>query len=250
MKNAVKLITLLLFIAAAAEARINVFEPWHPGQDTKIGNIYSFQYIGSVLFGEKLQEVPFQLSYVTSKDMEVGGRWGVKNLEGNFGISDLLLGLKYSFLEETINKPGVIGEAAVSLPTGDQNKGLGTGSVGLLLNWALEKKIEYLTGYFGLGMAMYSENSDKVQVGNIFSYRIGASYPYQKDLRLHFEFKGFNHGALKIGGQSIGDTYQELYLAPGANYMVKNSDRIISGALLFGLTSQSSKLGFILSTNF
>ncbi|MFH1367782.1 MAG: transporter [Elusimicrobiota bacterium] len=250
MKKTAKLIVMMLFFAGAAEARINMFEPWHPGQDSKIRSEFSFQYIGSVLFGDKLQEIPFQLSYTAGKNIEVGGRWGVKNFDGHFGISDLLLGMKYGFLEETINKPSVIGEIGFSLPTADQNNGLGTGSVGLLLNWAIEKRIETLTGYFGLGMAMYSENSDKVQYGNIFSYHVGAGSQYNKLLRIHMEFKGFNHGAAKTAGIQTLDNYQEMYLAPGANYNWTKQNMILSGSLLFGLTPESHKLGFIISSNF
>lgn len=239
----------LVVFSALSYARINVLEPWHPGQDTKIGTLDSFQYNAAVMFGEKLQEVPFHLTYNTSRKMEVGGRWGIKNADGHFGISDLLLGMKYSFIEESINKPGVIGEAAVSLPTADHKNGLGYGSVGLLLNWAIEKRIEHLTGNFGIGLSMYGENSDKLQPGSIFSYHVGVSYPYSKLTRLHMEFKGFNHGAPKVAGIS-GSTYQEMYLAPGFDYVLEKRRAVLSGALLFGMTPESHDLGFILSAGF
>lgn len=240
----------LLLVSALCSARINVLEPWHPGQDTKIGRMYTYQMAGGFLAGDQVQEIPFHFTYVSGPHTEVGGRWGLKNANGNFGINDLILGMKYSFLEESPYKPGVIGEVAASLPTADYKKGLGTGSVGLLFNWAMEKRIEDIIGYFGLGMNFYSENSDNVQPGNIFSYHVGGSYAYTKQWRLHLELKGYNHGISKTKGVKTAESFQELYLAPGANYIYADRELTLSSALLVGLTSESHKLGFIFVANF
>jgi hypothetical protein len=239
----------LFFLSAPLEARINVLEPWYPGLDTSVGDVYSYQAGGSFLAAERTLEVPFYLSYVPDPRLEAGGRWGVKLFEGKAGINDLLMGLKYRFMQESDQAPAVIGEAAVSLPTGDSKNGLGTGSVDLLLHWALQKQIQQVTGYFGLGMRLNSENGDNVRQGSVFFYHAGAGYDYRPGLRLYGELKGFNHAEMKVSGLAVGNSsYQELYLAPGADYTC--CGYVFSGALLIGLTPESNDLGLLVSTRF
>ncbi|OGS19537.1 MAG: hypothetical protein A2219_02315 [Elusimicrobia bacterium RIFOXYA2_FULL_50_26] len=245
-----RFICLVIFLSTPTlvQARINVFEPWFPGQDSKIYNDCSYQLLGSFIAGERLIELPLQFSYFSGAKTEVGGRWGLVSVDGRTGISDLIIGGKYAFLEESHRGPAVIGEAALILPTADSKNGLGQGSVGALLHWALEKKIEKTTGYFGLGIRLNSENADHVRPGNVFFYHAGASRLLRKRWRIHGEIKGFNHGSSSVSGATASG-WQELYLAGGANYRLSDS-RTISSALLIGLTPESHDLGFIISTSF
>lgn len=239
-----------LLLALPLEARINLFEPWYPGQDTGIGPLYSYQPVAAILKGDAFTEVPFSFSYMARNNLEVGGRWGIRSFSGHTGISDLLLGAKYQFTNGTSEEmPRVIGEAAFSLPTADSKQALGTGAVSLLLHWSLEKQIREFTGYFGLGVQLNSENSDKVKLGNIFSYHVGARYPYNDQWKLYGEFKGFNHAAPEFSGTTVGESFQELYLAPGADFLYRK-DLTISGALLIGLTPESHHLGLLIGTTF
>jgi hypothetical protein len=240
---------LMAALAAPSSARINIFEPWQPGLDTRIGTLYSYQATAGLIRGERLLELPVSFSYTADQRMEVGGRWGIRSLAGETGISDLLLGLKYQFLQETADQPYIVGEAGVTLPTADEDAGLGTGTVGLQLDWELEKSIDPVTTYFGLGIQLNSENSSKDRPGNIFSYRIGASYPYRDPWRLYGEFKGFNHGVSRVNGIEAAESYQELYLAPGVTYAYSKRT-LLSGALLIGLTPESHKIGLLVNGTF
>jgi hypothetical protein len=238
-----------MFSAPYLYARINLLDPWHPGQDSSIGKTNSYQALGLFRAGEYFYEVPFHFSYITGTKSEVGGRWGIISVKGKTGISDLVLGAKYQFITGEGNKPAVIGEASLSLPTADHKRGLGLGAAGFNVHWALEKEIDNFMGYFGLGFGMSAENSDNIKRGNMFYYHIGASCPYKKNYRIHAEFKGYNHGDTEVSGTSLSDSYQETYLAPGLNYYwTKN--KTVSAALLIGLTKESDDLGLIVSCNF
>ncbi|MBN1622063.1 MAG: transporter [Endomicrobiales bacterium] len=245
-------LVLILFLSLSAgclQARINILDTWHPGQDSAIKEVNSYQLIASFRTGEYFSELPFHFSYVISQKAEAGGYWGVKTVKGKIGLNDLKLGVKYQFLDGSGDKPAVISEIAISLPTGDHKRALGTGGVGLQLHWALEKEISSLIGYFGLGFETTSENPDKLKLGNVFYYHIGTSFPYQKNYRVHTEIKGYNHADNELNGTNLSDSYQEVYFAPGINYKwVKN--RIVSVALLFGLTKQANDLGFLISCNY
>jgi len=249
---------LLTLVAALASvvltvvpllARINLFDPWYPGIDSHIGPLYSYRSTIGLIRGERLIELPVSMTCVSQPRIEVGGRWGLRSFAGNTGINDLQLGMKYQFVEETAEQPFVIGEAGIVLPTADADHGLGAGAVGLLLNWALQKNIDILTGYFGLGVQVNSENANRDKPENVFFYRIGASYPYREPWRLYGEFKGFNHGIARIKGVDVGESYQELYLAPGASYVYDNRT-LLSAALLIGLTPESQRIGLLISTMF
>ena len=240
------LVASLLMLASNLQARINILEPWHPGQDSTIGLKDSCQMIAAARSGERFFEVPYQFSYAADRQFEVGGRWGILSVPGAVGINDLAIGAKYQFIDGKGDKPAVIGEAAVSLPTGDSTKGLGTGAVGAWFHWALEKKFSDKVAYFGLGLNINSKNSDKLKLGDVFYYHIGASMPYKANMRLHAELKGFNHGNAQLDSVSLNDEYQELYLAPGINYFWKKKS-VISGSLLIGLTPKSSDIGILIS---
>ncbi len=246
---AVAICAAVFFSLAPSEARINLFEPWQPGVDTSVGMPYSCQPSAYFVSGERFFEIPAQFTYVSGPGTEVGGRWGIRSVSGNTGISDLLIGMKYQFTAKKGERPGIAGEAAVSLPTADYGRGLGTGAAALLLNWALEKDVRNVTGYFSLDARLNAENSDRVQEGNMFSYRLGAGWPYRERWRFFGEIKGFNHGKTKIAGTAPGSAFQELYLAPGMTY-AWTPRRTVSAALLLGLTTRSSTLGFLAGCTF
>jgi hypothetical protein len=238
--------TVCILLSSKVNARINILEPWHPGQDSSIAQPDTYQAIVEARSGERFFEVPCQLDYVAAPQLEVGGRWGIISVPGATGIDDLQIGAKYQFLDGGGERPAVIGEAAVSLPTADNTRDLGTGAVGAWFHWALEKKIGDKVGYFGIGLNINSENSDKLRLGDVFYYHIGASMPYKGNYRLHAELKGFNHGASQLNSVSQQDEYQELYLAPGINYFWKKKT-VISGSLLIGLTPKSNNIGILIS---
>lgn len=247
------LLPVLLTLAALAslcEARINVLEPWHPGLDLSAGALHSSALSPRFLWGERFLEIPVEYNYVTSQNIEVGGRLGVMSRAGKVGINDLMLGGKYLFFKETGQSPAVTGEAAVSLPTGNFSDGLGTGSVDLLIHWLAGKKFANLDGTFGLGMRFNSENSDKFSAGNVFFYHLGASQAYNPDLRIYCELKGATHGKGKYNTAEIdGSNYNELYFAPGADYKLDNKTTL-NASLLIGMTSKSQDLGLLVSTKF
>ena len=233
-----------------AYARINVLELWHPGQDTTVLTLNKYTVHAGMKTGEHFIELPVFFSYGSTDRLEVGGRWGIISHDQTTGISDMLIGLKYQLLKGEKDHPSVIGETAVSLPTADYNNGLGTGSVDIMVHWALEQKVERIMASFGLGLLLPSKNPDDIRPGDVFFYHIGGSLPYQPFQKVHLELKGLNHADTEIAGTRQRQSgYQELYLAPGITY-VWQKQTTVSCALLIGLTPESHGLGFLISGNF
>jgi hypothetical protein len=257
MKKLFVLFVLALIVVSplVCEARVNVFEPWHPGLDMVVGAPHSSQLEARYIVGERFWEIPAEFTYVTSRNIEVGGRWGLRSRVGNVGLGDLMLGGKYLFINETEEAPGVAGELAVSLPTGKFSDELGTGSVDFLMQWLAKKKFRSVEGAFGLGMRFYSKNSDKYTAGDTFFYQLGISGAVKRSnlkeiTAWYCELKGANHGNAKYDGTTIGNSdYQELYLSPGADIVVQRSLKL-NTSLMIGLTEKSSDLGLLISTRF
>jgi hypothetical protein len=245
----------LFCLAIVTEARVNLLDPWYPGQDCRLVQPGTFDTQVSLLRGERMLELPVSVSYAVDRPLEVGARWGVKHVDDVTGINDLILGLKYVVLTSEEHAANICGEAGVQLPTADSSNGIGTGAVALILHWTLQKQLKKETGYdissfFGLGYTINSENSDKLQLGNVFWYHIGAAYDYDAALRFYGELKGFNHTPVKVAGTTVDDSdFQELYLAPGADILFKNN-MVLTTAILIGLTPTSNDVGILLSTRF
>jgi hypothetical protein len=149
-------------------------------------------------------------------------------------------------LRDSVYAPG-----APTVIFSDESQDLSRLESSLLLHWAVEQKIEAVTGYFGIGVTVNGKNADGFQPGNVFSFHAGAGMPMQnrKDFVLYAEIKGANHGHSSYKGTTAIDPYQELYLAPGVEYLLF-AKYPVSAALLVGLTPKSSDLGVSLSTGF
>ena len=98
LKKVSVLMLLMLSASLPLQARLNVFEPWHPGNDMTIIEKDSYEYMGSILIGESYWELPFAISCNATDKMEVGSTIGILNLDiasgTELGISDLLIGMK------------------------------------------------------------------------------------------------------------------------------------------------------------
>jgi hypothetical protein len=243
---------VILFVIACSlplEARVNILETWVPGINTTVNPVDTYELRGTFRAGEYLYEVPAEFDYVAVPNLEVGGRWGIISNGTKMGINDLMIGAKYLLVDGAGTKPAIVTEAALSLPTADYASNLGTGGVGLFLHWAMQKSIQDVNAYFGLGIQVNSKNADDVRQGNVFYYHIGAGFP-SPYLEIFTEIKGYNHTKTMVNGNDVPESdYQELYFSPGSAY--KLNDRMtIYTSLLVGLTPRSHDLGISVSTNF
>jgi hypothetical protein len=136
---------------------------------------------------------------------------------GHFGVSDVSLALNYNFIQN--DRFAVAFRSAFTLPTGDENQGLGGGQFA----WT-----PYLLGavrvgagdiYAGIGEEL-GDDTDQ------FTYTIAGAYPFGKFVGV-LELTGFTGGG--------EDT---LYLAPGA-YWVPTDHFQVGIGVPIGLTNDS-----------
>ncbi|MBI3012988.1 MAG: hypothetical protein HYY63_05110 [Elusimicrobia bacterium] len=209
--------------------------------------------------------VPYQMTYGFLEKLEVGGSWGVhwvdrKNKNAQFGVGDLAFAARYRIFDADRQErmPGLDVEAGLSFPTASFEKGLGAGGLGVLFGWGIVLPFDPIRTHIGLGYRFYTENSDNIEVGSLFSYAVGVSgpvsifHPAQKfweSLKFSAEVKGLNHARNKISGNKTGPTPDELYLSPGLIWNLKKGWNLHS-SLLIGLTQDSSDFGMNLDLRF
>jgi len=90
------------------------------------------------------------------------------------GLGDTTLSATYGLLYDAQSSLGFDLTGKLKLPTGDEQRGLGTGSVDQTLQVELYKTIDRITGFGTLGYTNFGD-SDVVQLKNAFHYEIGAS---------------------------------------------------------------------------
>jgi hypothetical protein len=90
------------------------------------------------------------------------------------GIGDSVLSASYGALYDQQSQLGLDLTAKLKLPTGDEQRGLGTGSVDKTLQGELFKTIDRLTVFGTLGYTFFGD-SDVVELKNAWHYEVGAS---------------------------------------------------------------------------
>ncbi|MFH2070825.1 MAG: transporter [Elusimicrobiota bacterium] len=237
--------TLILTAASGVHSRVNFIETFKPGVDLSSVQPNKYNLSANIIIGSggknrDFFELPFIFTYGAEKKLEAGIRFGMASYGAETGISDLSIAAKYQFFRHAAEQPGVSAEFGFSLPTGDYKRGLGTGGVGILMAWLIQKQIDEITGHFLLGYKVHTENPDKIRMGNELMYTLGAKHKIKKDITIVGEIKGINHGYAYLSGTPLLQTgYQEVYLAPGVEYTLDNEFDFYGGILL-GITGNSN----------
>jgi hypothetical protein len=93
-------------------------------------------------------------SYILQKD----NRKALKGASGAVGIGDIAFSGKALLREEGQWAPTIAGRVALKLPTGDEDRALGSGEVDLGLGLALEKTLGPVRLYFNTGLTIPTGN--------------------------------------------------------------------------------------------
>lgn len=93
-------------------------------------------------------------SYILQKDR----RNALQGTSGAVGIGDIAIGAKVLLREEEQLAPAIAGRFALKLPTGDDDRALGSGEVDVGLGLALEKTFGPVRMYFNTGLTIPTGN--------------------------------------------------------------------------------------------
>lgn len=144
---------------------------------------------------------------------------------GRGGIGDSVVGLKYRLLDEADAIPAVLGGLTLQLPTGDEDRGLGTGDVEVGLLVAASKTLGPVTLTWNGGYTFVPRDRD------LEFWTLAASFEYR--VTAAWSVVGEVVSTLSTG--SSGDT---AVIRAGATYAVHPRVRL-DAAVGFGVTRDS-----------
>jgi hypothetical protein len=92
--------------------------------------------------------------HLFSEVLQKDGRTALKGTSGAVSIGDIAISAKALLRDETRWSPAIAARAALKLPTGDEDRALGSGEVDLGLGLALEKTLGPTRIYFNAGLTI------------------------------------------------------------------------------------------------
>ncbi|MBI4396160.1 MAG: transporter, partial [Elusimicrobia bacterium] len=244
---------LWIFSASTALARVNGLEPWSPGVDFEFSRTAwtreAFLRTGSG--ADDFLEGDLAVRYVPNPRWELEGKAGYIALdrlqppENASGVNDFAFGAKYNLTPKSGRRSAkLIGEAGLTLPTGNSRRGLGSGGWGFSGGLGLRYPVQAMHAYSYLGADLFSKGN-KTHMGNIFRYVFGTEYPLRKKFSVTMDVRGALHGKDKIQGVRSKNAVQEIYFAPGAFWQPKKNLWRLQSTLLIGLSDESYDVGWM-----
>jgi hypothetical protein len=175
--------------------------------------------------------------------------------EEDNGMEDMRLNYRLQALTEDEWTPAFAPRLSLVLPTGDSDKGLGTGVVGYETNLPFSKIIsDRWTLHFNAGMSVFPNARDH----HLTNYNLGASaiYAVSRDFNLMLEtVAGWNEDIAEseLAPEPTVDRATTALVSPGARYAfnLPNDAQLVVGlALPIGLTSDSPDWGMFFYCSF
>lgn len=243
-------------------SQINFFNIYKPSQEVLCCpvNVYGLElqmnYLIIDINTAELQ-IPVSLYWGVMEKFEIGAQFaGISRSrleEVSKGVSDLLFGAKYNFLKETkeplSTRPSVSAEIGFSLPTGDYKKNFGTGGIGLIIHWLVEKEMvlrskHYYNLLISLGYKYNTSNPDKLRIGESLFYTFGSYFNVSESFRLSFGVKGENKKSDEINSRRVEHTEKfDSYIYCGVTYDL-DIYRKFFASISAGITDTSKNLIF------
>ncbi|MCS7151680.1 MAG: transporter [Endomicrobia bacterium] len=264
MKLGIKTVYSLIFnliLLNVIQAQINFFNIYRPFQSTLCCpvNVYGLMLeMNYYLIGSNKAElkIPVGLYWGATDSLEVGFEIaGVSRSERDDvdkGISDMLIGIKHLITKEqngSVNIPTISAELGFSLPTGNYKEKFGTGGIGIIVLWMIDKEVILKTQHWfnltiNLGYRYYTRNPDKYKVGDSFFYTFGSNFQLTDELKVSFGLKGENKKNDEENSSKILNTEKfESYISSGISYDIDEYRRFFTG-LSFGITKDAKNLVF------
>ena len=153
--------------------------------------------------------IPLYFNYAITDDLEVvytipivdytiKSRILWKNDISESGCGDSTLGFKYKIFDNpTYQTRGAIG-LGFKFPTGNDDKGLGTGETDFTIYTAFSKNFERIVAHLNLGYTMTGDPNTRYYPDGLadkFFYNIGIEYPHTHNVTVMAEIAGEDWGA-------------------------------------------------------
>ena len=175
--------------------------------------------------------------------------------ENDSGMADMRFNYRLQVLMEDEYTPAFAPRFSLVLPTGDRDKGLGTGVVGYETNLPFSKMIsDRWTLHFNAGMSVFPNVRDH----HLTNYNLGASaiYAVSRDFNLMLETVAGRNEDIAEGvfvPEETLDRTTTAIISPGARYafnLPNDAQLVVGAAVPIGLTSDSPDWAVFLYCSF
>ena len=209
-----RFVTIALALLAIGAPRLYAPPPLVTG-DVPTADKQSFEwYLGGRYqeseSGEPARLLPFtELVYGVSDRQEL--TFEIAGLsKGHYGINDAVVGTKYVFLKESVQRPGIAGSFELKLPTGDESRGLGSGEFDYDLRLRAQKTWSWFTGIGNVGYTFVTDpefGGVTTSTENVWLLTFGQEYQVGRQTKLLSELyfvsreepSGHNRFAANVG---------------------------------------------------
>ena len=145
------------------------------------------------------------------------------------GFGDLQLNYRYQLSFEGAERPAIAPRASLILPTGNEQKGLGSGSTGFQFNLPVSKIVsDNLTLHGNAGLTTFFD----VDGHSPTSYNLGGSIIYAVNRDFNFMLEGLEEWTESVNG--IGQIQHDaaFTISPGARYALnlEGGTQVVLGA--------------------
>jgi outer membrane protein OmpA-like peptidoglycan-associated protein len=107
------------------------------------------------------------------------------------GVGDFYAGAKFNITSQWRQQPAAFAiRGMVKIPSGDEDKGLGSGKVDFLIDAIVSKEFQEQVELAGTAGFAVRADPDGVNVSNGFRWGVGAAFPSRRPLRVVAEFQG------------------------------------------------------------
>lgn len=142
------------------------------------------------------------------------------------GLGDILLNYRYQLWEDECWRPAIAPRFSLILPTGDEERGLGSGELGYQFNLPISKTFDRWATHFNAGATYIPHARGGVDPGLAFEgrdqngFNLGGSVIRFVRPNFHLMLETLVLWDEELDNQGVEDKTFELYLSPGFRWAV------------------------------
>ena len=158
------------------------------------------------------------------------------------GFGDVTLRGEYYLLRGTSTSPWIIGQLRVTLPTGDEAKGLGTGATDVEIGVSFYQRFGRINWLADVGYTFVGSSGEDPEPKNQLRLGAGVSVPFGKDERHSY------YVYLENRTSRFSDSEDKRTVSVGASTAFTQAKRVrLSASMYFGLTDSTEDVGIYVS---
>ena len=185
---------------------------------------------------------PADIIFVDGQPIEIGDGSAPGESRTESGFGDVTLRGEYYLHSGTSTSPWIIGELRVTLPTGDEEKGLGTGATDIEMGLSFIQRFGRINWLADAGYTFVGKSGDGPDPKNQLRLGAGASVPFGKDQRHSY------YVYIENRTSRFSDSEDKRTVSAGASTAFTQAKRVrLSASVYFGLTDSTEDVGLYVS---